>query len=174
MLPFVAGALESILRSLLARILKKHALNTAHTLPKLLKVDFDNPDSIISVAAFDMGLSVKTGLRKIPKETQLTMLNFRKLPSPSSRHVKTKLIDRSPLKNNLTRGASCLDPACALPQEVGQKQLTLALEVLTENEWLTSLGAEQAQHSCIKISVTSPTFAASYCEDEERESHCLH
>ncbi|KAG0410362.1 hypothetical protein HPB47_012507 [Ixodes persulcatus] len=60
-------------------------------------------------------------------------------------------MERSPLKHKLTRGASYLDPVFALSQEAGRKQLTLALEVLSEGQWLTGLQAKRTHRSYVQI-----------------------
>lgn len=78
MLPFLATALDNILRSLLGRIVKKEVLNGVDTFSKLLKLDLEKPKNIISAPAFDIGFSAKMELRKISKPSQLSVLNFKK------------------------------------------------------------------------------------------------
>ncbi|CAN7939964.1 unnamed protein product, partial [Ixodes hexagonus] len=63
-----------------------------------------------------------------------------------------KIAKGSPLKFKLTRGLSCLDPACALIPELGERRLSDALEVLTEHQWMTRAEADRAlrpyKHVC--------------------------
>ncbi|CAN7984064.1 unnamed protein product [Ixodes hexagonus] len=151
MVPFLSTALDNVLRSLLARILKKEILSAADTPSKLLKVDLQKPENCIAVAAFDVGCAAKNELRKAPKLPQLRLLKFKKDCVSFVKVCSRKVMERSPLKHKLTRGASCLDPAFALSPEAGRKRLTLALEVLSEDQWLTGLQAERTYRSYTKI-----------------------
>ncbi|KAH8022062.1 hypothetical protein HPB51_021514 [Rhipicephalus microplus] len=45
MVPFLSAALESILRSLLSRIVKREVLNAADTIAKLMKIDLSIPEN---------------------------------------------------------------------------------------------------------------------------------
>lgn len=54
MLPFLATALDGLLRSLLGRIVLKEKLDAAGTFSKLMKIDLENPNNIIGIAAFDI------------------------------------------------------------------------------------------------------------------------
>uniref|UniRef100_A0A131YS16 Uncharacterized protein n=1 Tax=Rhipicephalus appendiculatus TaxID=34631 RepID=A0A131YS16_RHIAP len=76
--PFLSAALEGILRSLVSRILKKKVLDCANTPSTLTRIDFDIPENAINVAAFDVGFSTKTELRKSKKLSQLAILDFKK------------------------------------------------------------------------------------------------
>ncbi|CAN7997184.1 unnamed protein product, partial [Ixodes hexagonus] len=69
-------------------------------------------------------------------------------------------MERSPLKYKLTRGASCLDPSSALSPEVGEKQLCIALGVLTERQWPTGLEAERTHRSYVDVCSLSSVQAA--------------
>lgn len=80
-------------------------------------------------------------------------------------------MERSPLRYKLTRGATCLDPACALLVEVGEKRLTIALEVLTEHQWLTGLEAERAHRSYVQVCSLSSTQAC--LKNFDRKQHRL-
>ncbi|CAN7998741.1 unnamed protein product, partial [Ixodes hexagonus] len=66
----------------------------------------------------------------------------------------------SPLKYKLTRGASCLDPASGLSPEVGEKQLCIALELLTERQELTGLEAGRTHRSYVEVCSLSSLQAA--------------
>lgn len=70
-----------------------------------------------------------------------------------------KIIERSPLKYKLTRGASCLDPVIALSPDLGPKRLTLALDALSENGWMSGLEAERAHRSYIHVCKLGPAQA---------------
>nr|XP_037290233.1 GRIP and coiled-coil domain-containing protein 2-like [Rhipicephalus microplus] len=52
-------ALDGLLRSLLGRIVLKEKLDAAGTFSKLIKIDLENPNNIIGIAAFDIGLAAK-------------------------------------------------------------------------------------------------------------------
>lgn len=67
MTPFLSTALDGILRSLLARIVKKEVLDAADAPSKLLKVDFERTDNFVESAAFDVGFATKIELRKKPQ-----------------------------------------------------------------------------------------------------------
>ncbi|CAN7981862.1 unnamed protein product [Ixodes pacificus] len=76
MLPFLAPALDRLLRSLLARVIKKDILQAANTSSKLLRIDLEKPDNFVAAAAFDIGFAAKNELCKIQKPSQLTVLGF--------------------------------------------------------------------------------------------------
>ncbi|KAL1485417.1 hypothetical protein MTO96_010138 [Rhipicephalus appendiculatus] len=52
MLPFLATALDGLLRSLMGQIVLKEKLDAADTSSKLMKIDLENPNNIIGKAAF--------------------------------------------------------------------------------------------------------------------------
>ncbi|KAH8032413.1 hypothetical protein HPB51_024605 [Rhipicephalus microplus] len=134
MVPFLSTALHSILRSLLARIVKKEVLVAADTPAKLLKIDLEKLENCIPLPTFDIGFAAKKELCKVPKMPQLTLHQFKKDCVSFVKACCHKVVERSPLKYKLTRGASCLDPTFALSPEAGPKRLTLALEVLSEQQ----------------------------------------
>lgn len=86
---------------------------------------------------------------------QLTLHQFKKDCVAFVKACCQKVVERSPLKYKLTRGASCLDPTFALSPEAGPKRLTLALEVLSEQQWMTGLQAERAHRSYIEVCSSS-------------------
>ncbi|KAH8022458.1 hypothetical protein HPB51_024557 [Rhipicephalus microplus] len=152
MLPFLATALDGLLRSLLGRIVLKEKLDAAGTFSKLIKIDLENPNNIIGIAAFDIGLAAKSELRKITKPSHTAVVSVKKECILFIKACLAKIIERSPLKYKLTRGASCLNPAvCAASVEAGQKQLNIALEVLIEHGRLTGLQGERASRSYVQV-----------------------
>ncbi|KAH8029878.1 hypothetical protein HPB51_005034 [Rhipicephalus microplus] len=54
-----SSPLDGLLRSLLRRIVLKEKLDAAGTFSKLIKIDLENPNNIIGIAAFDIGLAAK-------------------------------------------------------------------------------------------------------------------
>ncbi|KAH8027309.1 hypothetical protein HPB51_004221 [Rhipicephalus microplus] len=152
MLPFLATALDGLLRSLLGRIVLKEKLDAAGTFSKLIKIYLENPNNIIGIAAFDIGLAAKSELRKITKPSHTAVVSVKKECILFVKVCSAKIIERSPLKYKLTRGASCLNPAvCAASVEAGQKQLNIALEVLIEHGRLTGLQGERASRSYVQV-----------------------
>ncbi|KAH8026391.1 hypothetical protein HPB51_020375 [Rhipicephalus microplus] len=152
MLPFLATALDGLLRSLLGRIVLKEKLDAAGTFSKLIKIDLENPNNIIGIAAFDIGLAAKSELRKITKPSHTAVVSVKKECILFIKACSAKIIERSPLKYKLTRGASCLNSAvCAASVEAGQKQLNIALEVLIEHGRLIGLQGERASRSYVQV-----------------------
>ncbi|KAH9383564.1 hypothetical protein HPB48_025165 [Haemaphysalis longicornis] len=135
MLPFLASTLDCLLRSLLSLIVLKEKLNAADTFSKLLNIDLDNSDNMIAVASFDIGLAAKSELRKLLKPSHIAVVNFKRECISFVKACSKKIIERSPLKYKLTRGANCSVGA-------GQKQLNIALEVLIEHGWLSATSGE--------------------------------
>ncbi|KAH6933564.1 hypothetical protein HPB50_016336 [Hyalomma asiaticum] len=115
MIPFLSAALESILRSLLSRIVKREVLDAADTIAKLMKIDVSIPENAVNVAAFDLGFSTKNELRKNKKLSQLAIMNFKKCCISFVKACAEKVVER--FKYKLAVGAGCLDPACALSLE---------------------------------------------------------
>ncbi|XP_075556329.1 uncharacterized protein LOC142588454 [Dermacentor variabilis] len=151
MVPFLAAALEAVLRSLMGRIIKQEILRAADTPFKLLKIDLEKPENIVFVNAFDVGFAAKSELRKAAKPSQLALLTFKKECISFLKVCSQKIMERSPLKYRLTTGVSCLDPVCALSVEVGKRRLAIALEILTQHRWLTGLKAERAHRSYVQV-----------------------
>ncbi|KAH8038463.1 hypothetical protein HPB51_001636 [Rhipicephalus microplus] len=152
MLPFLATALDGLLWSLLGRIVLKEKLDAVSTFSKLIKIDLENPNNIIGIAAFDIGLAAKSELRKITKPSHTAVVSVKKECILFIKACSAKIIERSPLKYKLTRGASCLNPAvCAASVEAGQKLLNIALEVLIEHGRLTGLQGERASRSYVQV-----------------------
>ncbi|KAH6929265.1 hypothetical protein HPB50_025396 [Hyalomma asiaticum] len=62
MLPLLATALDGgLLRSLLGRVVLKGKLDAAGRVSELMKIDVENPNNFIGMAALDIGLAAKTG-----------------------------------------------------------------------------------------------------------------
>lgn len=159
MLPFLALALDGLLHSLLSRIVLKEKLNAADTSLKLLNIELDNSDNMVAVAAFDIGLAARRELRKLPKLSHIAVIFKRECISFVKACCK-KIIERSPLKYKLTRGANCLNPAvCSASVQAGQKQLNIALEVLIEHGWLSALQAERESRSYTQVCATATAQA---------------
>ncbi|KAH8033686.1 hypothetical protein HPB51_015308 [Rhipicephalus microplus] len=168
MVPFLSAALESILHSLLSRIVKREVLDAADTIAKLMKIDLSLPENAVNVAAFDVGFLAKNELRKNKKLSQLAIMNFKKGCIWFVKACAQKGVERSPLKYKLAMGAGCLDPVCALSLEAGPRRLTLALEVLSEHHWMTGLQAERAHRSYVKVCSESSTRLANFDRKKQR------
>lgn len=148
----------------------KEKLNAANTSSKLLSIDLDSSDNMIPVAAFDIGLAAKSELRKLPKPSHIAVVNFKRECISFVKACSKKIIERSPLKYKLARGANCLNPAvCATSVGAGQKQLNIALEVLIEHGWLSGLQAERASRSYVQVCSTSTAQALMQNFDRTRQ-----
>lgn len=171
MFPFLGTALENLLRLLMSRIVKKEVMMAADSPLKLVKVDMDQPANILGTPKIDLGFATRNALRKAPKLSDLTVLAFRKDCATFVKNCAKKIAERSPLKFKLTRGSSCLDPACALIPELGERRLSEALEVLTEHQWMTGAEADRTLRSYKHVCSLASTQAALKCFD--RSTHRL-
>lgn len=76
----------------------KEKLDAAGTFSKLMKIDLENPNNIIGIAAFDIGLAAKSELRKITKPSHTAVVSAKKECILFIKDCSAKIIERSPLK----------------------------------------------------------------------------
>lgn len=153
--PFLAPALDCLLWSLLARVVKKEILKAANTSSELLRIDLKKPDSIVAAATFDIGLAAKDELCKISESLQHTVFSFLREELFTKSHGKATfeiLVDKSCMH------ASWIQLVCFLPTLV--KNMCIALEVLMMHQWLTGLEAERTYRSYVEVCSLSSVQAA--------------
>ncbi|KAG0423629.1 hypothetical protein HPB47_000599, partial [Ixodes persulcatus] len=86
-------------------------------------VDMEQPANVLATPKIDLGFATRNALRKAPKLSDWTILAFRRDCATFLKNCAKKIAERSPLKFKLTRGSSCLDPACALIPELGERRV---------------------------------------------------
>ena len=72
MIPFFVEVLENLLRTLLAKFIKKDVLQTACSTLKLIKIDISDKKVQKSVGDLDLGLSIKHDLKQLAIQKHTT------------------------------------------------------------------------------------------------------
>ena len=72
MIPFFVEVLENLLRTLLAKFIKKDVLQTACSTLKLIKIDISDKKVQKSVGDLDLGFSIKRDLKQLALEKRMT------------------------------------------------------------------------------------------------------
>ena len=121
MLPFMAKDLEKLLRGLMSRFIKQKTLEEANTIDKLLKVESKSEKVLKVYSEIDIGF-VAEGLLKEAKVKKLIsdkgILEFKLQCREILSTLIAKLTAKSPLKYNLVRHMSCLDPEEMINKEI--------------------------------------------------------
>lgn len=109
MFPFLYSYLLSLLNGVLRRFVKTEVLKDVGTnLGKLRSLDLNKSENLMMVTHIDIGFGAKRAVS--PKAKPSEKLEFYKQCQAFLRGVATKLLERSPIKHSLIRGASALSP----------------------------------------------------------------
>ena len=72
MIPFLVEVLENLLRTFLAKFIKKNVLQTACSTLKLIKIDKSDKKVEKSVGDLDLGFSIKQDLKQLALQKRVT------------------------------------------------------------------------------------------------------
>lgn len=171
MAPFLHAELTTLVRGLFERIIKPDVIEAAASLKN---IDLNNSSNLISVKKFDLGFSTRNALKKCEGTTELEILQFRKDCQAGLLGLLQKLMERSPLQYKLTRAISFLDP-CVIAQSsmIAQGRLTLCLEIMVGNNWLSGTVADKIQLEYKKLCSVHTVVSAvkSYDRSNTRLDH---
>eukprot|EP00117_Sycon_ciliatum_P027072 scpid93514/ scgid22075/ len=113
MVPFLRSALESMLRSLLSRIVKQDNLSASSSTVRLMAIDIIDESVLLPLTNVHMGFAAEEHARQLISGKKSSQLQCRDLRAQCRDFVVAlvvKLNEKSPLSFPLVRSASCLDP----------------------------------------------------------------
>ncbi|GBM98061.1 hypothetical protein AVEN_121488-1 [Araneus ventricosus] len=66
-----------------------------------------------------------------------------------------KVFEKSPLKFQFTKGISCLDPSVIINSTIADKRLSVCLEIMVSNNWITGIKTHGVKES-FKVFIGNP------------------
>ncbi|KAH7958886.1 hypothetical protein HPB49_006123 [Dermacentor silvarum] len=134
---FLAKELETVLRSLLARFVKRSVLTEATSITKLLRIDVHDTANYTSLEKVDVG-RVAEKILKSGKASTKCVFEFRGECRKFIVNMILKIMERSPLRYPLVRGLSCFDPREMAKTELCLGKLKVVLNCLIDSYKLLS------------------------------------
>ena len=146
LLPFITSELETLLRTLMGKFMKRAVLEGANSAYKIAKLNVLDSATHVAPSEVDIGFAAKTTLEKVYKEkkiSQLQVLEFRKECESMLATTVAKIQERSPLKYNFPRKLASLDPRVMVSNpDQTVKMFQEVLQRLIETRWKTSEEAD--------------------------------
>ena len=146
LLPFITSELETLLRTLMGKFMKRAVLEGANSAYKIAKLNVFDSATHVAPSEVDIGFAAKTTLEKVYKEkkiSQLQVLEFRKECESMLATTVAKIQERSPLKYNFARKLASLDPRIMVSNpDQAVKMSQEVLQRLIETRWKTSEEAD--------------------------------
>ena len=113
MAAFMAQDLAYIVRSAMSKFVKKDVIDTASSSAKLVNIELEKEDNLLPPKDVDVGFAVKAITEKLQKDRKVSQLQIRSFFSECRTFLKAataKILERCPLKYQLVRSLSALDP----------------------------------------------------------------
>ncbi|GBL83428.1 hypothetical protein AVEN_110724-1 [Araneus ventricosus] len=151
--PFIFKTLMSILKSVLDKFVKADVLEKNSS--RLEKIDLALSDNLLPSNKVALSFAVKDEMRKIKESSPSDDYTFRKDCATAYKTFCEKVFERSPLKFQFTKGISCLDPSVILNPTVADKHLSVCLEIMVSNNWITGIKADGVKES-FKVFIRNP------------------
>lgn len=145
-LPFMHADLEKLLRDLLEQFVKSDVLKEAKTSYKLVNIDIDKFENLLSAAKVSIGVSAKSDLERSDASDK-DKLVFKNDCRKFMQSLAKKIIERSPLKYKLVKAIGCLAPArMYADSDKCKEEMKTCLSVLLDNHHVTKVRVERASH----------------------------
>ena len=155
MVPFLAHALDEIIRNFCTSFLLKETLDNAKTCRLLSKVKFTDPSVQKRASDVDPGIVLKlelSYLRKNGKITENQVLKFKRDITSYLSELCVHLAEKSPVKFSLTRNCRCFIPALLIETpDVCQARYGHVLENLLAAEQISEGFVEEAKQEFPKF-----------------------
>ncbi|GBN33819.1 hypothetical protein AVEN_163304-1 [Araneus ventricosus] len=159
----------SILKSVLDKFVKADVLEKNSS--RLEKIDLALSDNLLPSNKVALSFAVKDEMRKIKESSPSDDYTFRKDCATAYKTICEKVFERSPLKFQFTKGISCLDPSVILNPTIADKRLSVCLEIMVSNNWITRIKADGVKES-FKVFIRNPVVQK-YMEKFKREKERL-
>lgn len=142
MAPFIHGDLLALLNCLMGRVVKEEVL----TSQPLKSIDVNTAGNLKSAKIIDLGYAAKREMRKVSNLKDVDVLQFRQECRTCLTVVVSKMLDKCPLKYELTEAITFLNPKeiTVSNTKVLSKNLTKALEILEESNLISVSCAQKA------------------------------
>lgn len=133
---FMAQDLAYIVRSAMSKFVKKDVIDTASSSAKLVNIKLEKEDNLLPPKDADVGFAVKAITEKLQKDRKVSQLQIRSFFSECRTFLKAataKILERCPLKYQLVRSLSALDPRhmALQPDDATRKFERLLAKLLT-------------------------------------------
>lgn len=138
--PLLYESLCTIIKNIMTRFVKPDILQGK----SLTKVDLSS-NSLLPAKLIDIGFATQDALRRAKMVSEADLLKFKADCRICFQKLCIKLLERSPLKFQLTKGISCLDPSVCLQPTIRNKRLESTLKVLVQNNWMSGATADSIQ-----------------------------
>lgn len=136
MLPFLNNELKILLKSLLSSFVKEDVLKEANSSFKLVKIDL-KIENLKTAKNIDLGIATELAL-SILNEKDLYKLQFRNDCRRFLIEASLKIIEKSPLKYKIVKGAECLIPSNMLYKlESSKSNMKTCLTMLLDKKWIS-------------------------------------
>ena len=146
LLPFITSELETLLRTLMGKFMKRGVLEGANSAYKIAKLNLLDSATHVAPSKVDIGFATKTTLEKVYKEkkiSQLQVLELRKECESMLATTVAKIQERNPLKYHFARKLASLDPRVMVSNpDQAVKMFQEVLQRLIETRWKTSEEAD--------------------------------
>ena len=97
----------------MSKFVKKDVIDTASSSAKLVNIELEKEDNLLPPKDVDVGFAVKAITEKLQKDRKVSQLQIRSFFSECRTFLKAataKILERCPLKYQLVRSLSALDP----------------------------------------------------------------
>ena len=149
MIPFFVEVLENLLRTLLAKFIKKDVLQTACFTLKLIKIDKSDTKVQKSAGDLDLGFSIKHDFKQLALQKRATdqaVFMLKEEVISFLTKLCNHMIEKSPLTSLFARCLHCLSPAYMLEQpEICEKFFEKILEKLVSYKSILAKDTDAAK-----------------------------
>ena len=143
---FIAGDLQNLLRTLLAKFLKKEVIDDL-TGPQLCKVNLEKQENFLPVLKIDVGFATRALGEKLEKNKRLSQVQLTAFFTECQTFLKEiakKMISKSPLQFAVVGYLTSLDPRIMVKHEAASDKFQKLLSKLLS---LTRLSAHECDTS---------------------------
>lgn len=142
LVPFLYEELQAILRCSMERVVKEEVMMNQ----PLKNIDIQVEENLKPAKCIDLGYAAKSALRKCNDIKDLDILKFKKECKRCLVSFLSKLVEKSPLKYELTQAVTFLNPKEIREEnkKVATKNMTKALEILEDSNLITATWAQKA------------------------------
>ena len=167
MVPYLYSDLYDMIYSLMKKVVKDDLI-VGSTAKSIVKIDINNEKNLKGLDQVDLGFAVT---EQISRSRQVLcrddIKNFRMLYRAFIIVVINKLLSRCPLKFELVKGATCLDPKIFLDRSRNEGRLDLALKQLVSHKVIDGEEADQAKQVYMSLA-NNPSARDKAFTKEER------
>ncbi|KAJ8670793.1 hypothetical protein QAD02_002052 [Eretmocerus hayati] len=145
MVPFLHTQLNTIIRRLMERFVKKETLSSK---PLLWEINLDEKENLLNVWDIAIGHSTKSALAKSGIVDKDVLRSFRTDCRSILRFMVKKLLDKSPIntKYPFVKVATFCDPfLISFKENVCKARLSRLLEMLVKRRWFEGLEADKVE-----------------------------